>query len=145
MPAQIQPRTLGRAYTMAISNETPGLRAEILVDGRPLPEYEDDEAELNTVTTYIEASSDKEFALRWDFAHPFPEQYGVEMRVSIDGADYRINIKEADKLYKRGGHTKTGVGHKKRSQCFRRNYRFTALNIGQAQMLTQITYTLISM
>ncbi|KAH4957631.1 hypothetical protein HBH77_120110 [Parastagonospora nodorum] len=114
---------------MAISNETPGLRAEILVDGQPLPEYEDDEAELNTVTRYIEASSNKEFVLRWEFGHPFPERYGVEMRVSIDGAAYRVKIKEANELYRPGGHTKTGVGHKKHGQCFRRNYRFTALNI----------------
>ncbi|KAH3917425.1 hypothetical protein HBI56_118040 [Parastagonospora nodorum] len=114
---------------MAISNETPGLRAEILVDGQPLPEYEDDEAELNTVTRYIEASSNKEFVLRWEFGHPFPERYGVEMRVSIDGAAYRVKIKEANELYRPGGHTKTGVGHKKNHQCFRRNYRFTALNI----------------
>jgi len=128
---------------MAISNETPGLRAEVLVDGRPLPEYEDDEAELNTVTRYIEALSDKDFALRWEFEPPFPEQYGVEMRVSIDGAKYRGNIKGADELYRQGGHTKIGVGQKKRGQCFLQNYRFTALNIGEAQMLTRITHILI--
>jgi hypothetical protein len=49
---------------MAISDKMPGLQTEVLVDGRPLREYEDDEAEPGTISKYIEACSDKEFVLK---------------------------------------------------------------------------------
>jgi hypothetical protein len=49
---------------MAISDKMPGLQTEVLVDGRPLREYEDDEAEPDTISKYIEACSDKELVLK---------------------------------------------------------------------------------
>lgn len=48
----------------------PGVIVEILVSGQPLPEYDDiDEGPIlpNTVTKYIEAQSDAEFAVRVRF------------------------------------------------------------------------------
>jgi hypothetical protein len=67
---------------MVISNEYPGLTAEVIVDGCPLQEYDNDEDDKpSTITKYIEASSDKDFALRFRFSPPFSVQYGVEIGV----------------------------------------------------------------
>jgi hypothetical protein len=60
---------------MVISNEYPGLTAEVIVDGCPLQD------KPSTITKYIEASSDKDFALRFRFSPPFSVQYGVEIGV----------------------------------------------------------------
>lgn len=55
-------------------------------------EYEDDEAEPNTVSKYIEASSDKDFVLKWKFSHPFPAHYAVEMRVQVDVSGFSFGL-----------------------------------------------------
>jgi hypothetical protein len=113
---------------MAIFNNVPGLEAEVVVDGEPLHEYEDDDAEPDTMTKYIEALSDKEFALRFIFKMDTPVDHGVQVRMDIDGLVSCV-VYSPDDLrkpwYKRG---KTFL---KNGQHFRQNYRFTALNIGK--------------
>jgi hypothetical protein len=101
---------------MAICDDYPGLKVEVLVDSRPLTEYDDDEATPRTISKYIEGRSGKEFALRITFAHPFPTKYGVETRVSIDGGKPRILSREPTKLYNPEGHYKLGVGFQKDGQ-----------------------------
>jgi hypothetical protein len=54
---------------MAILDAVPALEFQILVDGQPLPEYENEEEpqDEDTVTKYIEAQSGKEFASKYKF------------------------------------------------------------------------------
>ncbi|KAF2035317.1 hypothetical protein EK21DRAFT_54266 [Setomelanomma holmii] len=126
---------------MAISGDHPGLLVEIIVDGRPLQEYEDEDAPPNTITKYVEASSGKEFAMKFTFSPPLPTQYGVEARVNIDGASIRVVSYAPDELYKPGGHTKSGVSYQENGQWFRQNYCFTALNIGEIRRRLSIQIT----
>jgi hypothetical protein len=117
---------------MVISNDYPGLTAEVIVDGYPLQEYDNDEDDKpSTITKYIEASSGKDFALRFRFSPPFSIQYGVEIGVSIDGERARLLTYQPKSLYKPEGHWKMGVSCQRNGEWFRQNYRFTALNIGE--------------
>ena len=116
---------------MAICDQYPGLKAEVVVDRQPLQEYADDEAEPGTISKYVEAASGKEFAMRFTFADPFPTQHGVEIRVSVDGEQSRVLSYGPEELYNAEGHHKRGVGFQKDGQWYRQNYRFTALNIGR--------------
>ena len=115
---------------MAICDDHPGLKAQIVVDATPLQEY-DDEAGPNAISKYVEALSGKDFALKFTFTHPFPIQHGVEIRVSVDGEQSRVLSYEPEELYNPEGHFKRGVGFQKDGQWYRQNYRFTALNIGE--------------
>jgi hypothetical protein len=117
---------------MTLFDQYPGLKAEIIVDYRPLQEYNDDEADSGVISKYVEAASGKEFTMRFTFNRPFPTQHGVEIRVIVDGGQSRVLSYSPEELYKPGGHHKRGVGFQKDGQWYRQNYRFTALNIGKA-------------
>ncbi|KAF1850027.1 uncharacterized protein K460DRAFT_326501 [Cucurbitaria berberidis CBS 394.84] len=115
---------------MAVLDDVPGLKAEVIVDGRPLREYDDDEeTSSKAVTKYVEAQSGAEFAIRSVFSAPFPLQYGVEMKVSVDGDIYRRTYKCPDELYREGGHNQKGISYQEDGNWVRRYYRFTALSI----------------
>ncbi len=117
---------------MAVIDECPGVKAEVCVERRALPEYDDEEEEKvpNVVTKYIEAQSGKEFTIKWVFSPPFQNEYGVRVGVKIDGEKPNFRVYPPEDLFRPGGHIKIGVGFKKEGEWFRRNYRFTSLNIG---------------
>ncbi|CAO2658837.1 Nn.00g065600.m01.CDS01 [Neocucurbitaria sp. VM-36] len=115
---------------MAVLDDVPGLNVEILVGGRPLHEYEDDEeASPKAVTKYVEAQSGAEFYLRSTFSAPFPTQYGVQMKVSVDGSSVRASYAKPEMLYKQHGYTQRGISYQENGQWFHRNYCFTPLSI----------------
>jgi hypothetical protein len=132
--------TIRGVLVMAITDEVPGLRVEVIVDGQPLLEYDDDddEAERFTTTKYIEAMSDKPFSIKTLFKQPFPLQHGVETAVKIDGGHPRAMFHKAEDLYRPGGFLKTGVGFQKDGQWSRRDYRFVALDIGNSDYALQV-------
>jgi hypothetical protein len=121
---------------MAINSECPGLKVEVLVEGQTLQEYDADDDEDPTpkaTTKYIEAQSDKDFALRTNFSAPFPSQYGVAAHVRVDGmAETGIAYEPRD-LYRQQGYIKEGICMKKDGTWFQQKYHFTALNIGELQ------------
>jgi hypothetical protein len=108
-------------------DDVPGLRAEVVVDGEPLQEYDDDDAEPDMITKYIEACSDKEFVLKFTFDMGLPMDHGVEVKVDIDGDRCHVAYRPGS-LHK--PRHKYGMSFLKDGQRFRQNYRFTALNIG---------------
>jgi hypothetical protein len=126
--------TIRKVLVMAITDDVPGLQVEVIVDGQPLWEYDDDEdeAERFTTTKYIEAMSDKPFSIRVVYKKPFPRQYGVEMDVKIDGGQGRGRMHKPEDLYRPEGHRKSSVSFHKGGQRFRRKYRFVALDIGNS-------------
>jgi hypothetical protein len=115
---------------MAIFPDVPGLQAEIVVDGEPLREYEDDgdDTEPGTVTKYIEALSDKEFVLKYTVDVDMPTDYGVEAKIDVDGKKCHIGIPPGDG---HKPHYRYGPGHFKDGKYFRQHYRFTALEVGE--------------
>ena len=137
LPNLSQPCTLQNiaaliTITMAVIEECPGVKAQVLVARRPLQEYDDEDEETvpNVTTKYIEARSGEEFVLKWTFSEPFQKVYGVRVGVKIDGDKPNSRVYPPEDLFRVGGHNKPGVGLKKDGNWYRRNYRFTALNIG---------------
>lgn len=71
---------------MAIIDRLPGTTVSVCVDGKPLHEYEDDDASanFNEVVKYIEAEDNKEFTIAID-AQP-------KLRASLDCAALSFEI-----------------------------------------------------
>ena len=73
---------------MAILEGLPGLKVELHVGHDALVEYKPDVDEIrpNTVTKYVEATSDQKFSIHWNFDPSF--QYkddDIASRIYIDG------------------------------------------------------------
>jgi hypothetical protein len=100
---------------MAIFHDVLGLKAEVLVNGEPLTEYDDDSAELNTITKYIEAKSDKEFVLNYAFDMDVPSDQGVEVTIEVDEKKSRVGIPQK---YLRKSHCKYGPGFSRTASTF---------------------------
>lgn len=74
---------------MAVMNEHPGIKVEIVVADTLLPEYEDDQEQHvpNVITKYIEAQTDREFAVRAEFDTsliPLPPNNCFVVSVDLD-------------------------------------------------------------
>jgi hypothetical protein len=97
---------------MVVPAFCPGVHIEILVNGQPLPEYDDIDAvpsAPNTVTKYIEAQSDTEFAIRLkvteDFLYPAGD---VCMEITIDGEPSNGAVIRAATIFEPTGRTVHG-------------------------------------
>lgn len=57
---------------MAVLSTCPGLKVEIIVNGEPLQEFDGSEGDqaADTKTTYIEATTGAEFAVKYDIGRP---------------------------------------------------------------------------
>lgn len=76
----------------------PGLVVEILVDGAPLQEYDNDEDDdgsesPGTITKYIEASSGATFTIRYTIPEMLPRS-SLSKQVYLDGNGISDNIEE---------------------------------------------------
>jgi len=115
---------------MAVTDKHPGLEVEVVVDGAPLKEYNDDDSnDQEIVSKYIEAQSGAEFAVRSTFTAPFPRGHGVQIAVRVDGTTRRYGYESSD-LYGRQGHTCTGISYQQDGIWYEQKYCFTTLNIG---------------
>jgi hypothetical protein len=120
---------------MVAPSSCPGVTVEILVDGQPLAEYDDIDAapaSLNTVTEYIEARSDVEFAVRVRFTADFLfPAANMEMRTVIDGVPRERSLLYGNTLSSSSGTTIKGCSVQISPETEAvQNFRFTALDIG---------------
>lgn len=119
--------------TMAILHDCPGLKVEIIVKGEPLREWDDDEeASPRAVTKYIEAQSGANFALKWRFSSPFPDDHGVRAVLKVDNDHRRKIDTEARELHRPEGFYKDGRRFLKDGQWYKGDYGFTALSVGKS-------------
>lgn len=81
---------------MAIHNDYPGLKVEIVVNGQALQEYEDksDKANAKVVTRYVEARAGAAFSVVVSFEQPFQNNRGIAMHVLVDGNTIRRPVIE---------------------------------------------------
>lgn len=122
---------------MVVPPFCPGAIIEVLVDGEPLPEYDDPDpsaSEPNTVTKYIEAKSDAEFAIDIkftdDFRYPASD---IEAQVLLDTKSMRRNRILATMLFDTAGQMLEGRPSQiTPDTCALQRYRFGALSIGQS-------------
>jgi hypothetical protein len=112
---------------MAILPNQLGVRVYITDNDGTLPEYDDDDdepAEPNTTTKYIEAVSDSRFEIRFAFSHPFPTQYGVHVIFYLDGVRVRSRTLKVTELLGTGG-------REKKHSCRRTHFRKDGINYAQ--------------
>lgn len=85
---------------MAIHNNYPGLKVEIVVGGKALKEHEERKIMLrpNTVERYIEAEAGTEFAIKYSFDQSFSHDKDVSMTVFADGRIVKKPIHSETKL-----------------------------------------------
>ncbi|EAT87834.2 hypothetical protein SNOG_05443 [Parastagonospora nodorum SN15] len=112
----------------------PGLHVEILVNGQPLQEYDDiDESSvpLNTITKYIEARSDVNFAVRARFDEGFLFPAGdIKFETTLDRRYEARCVIKAAKLFQAKGKISEGptsrIGETTNALY---KYRFKALDL----------------
>ncbi|KAI8934335.1 hypothetical protein NX059_009071 [Plenodomus lindquistii] len=77
---------------MAIHPGHPGLKTEVLVNGRALKEYDDDdegEPKPGTVTKYIEAEADARYSISYHVPPQLFESHDISVKLDIDGVNMR--------------------------------------------------------
>jgi hypothetical protein len=78
---------------MAIHPDHPGLKAEVIVNGSALAEFDDNESlEHNTTTRYVEAVAGEHFGIRIVIPPKYFETYSVEAVLRVDGTDMRHRV-----------------------------------------------------
>ncbi|KAJ4378252.1 hypothetical protein N0V86_005952 [Didymella sp. IMI 355093] len=72
---------------MAIHKDYPGLKAEIVVNDKALPEYEDPniKCEPNEVVRYVEAEAGAEFAIRYNYDKTLLKDHDLRRVAYVDG------------------------------------------------------------
>ena len=116
---------------MAVLPEVPGLKVEVCVDGSPLQEYDDDEpAQANTVTKYIEAVSDANFCIKYAADHSYLSTHGVEAEVHIDGRYMTAHLHNLTSFKQPKGFERTGKLGFRDGKTFRSKFRFSSLALG---------------
>ena len=124
---------------MAIISEVEGLNVQVLVNGQPLVEYDDDEEvgdENNgiqkTTTKYIEAISDAEFTIRYTFDKTFVHKGNdIDVEVYMDGQYMEGHIRRSPELQSGCLATVTGHRYRQGNQWFERKFSFSKLSIGE--------------
>jgi hypothetical protein len=78
---------------MAIYPDHPGLKAEVIVNGSALAEFDDNKSpEHNTTTRYVEAVAGEHFSIRVVIPPKYFETYSVEAVFRVDGTDMRHRV-----------------------------------------------------
>ncbi|KAF2117492.1 hypothetical protein BDV96DRAFT_679298 [Lophiotrema nucula] len=72
---------------MAIIPDIPGIEVDILVGGKELVEYADEEEEASPkkVVRYVEATSGAHFKVKWCTTTEFKPEYDISVQVLVDG------------------------------------------------------------
>jgi len=122
---------------MAILRDQPGLKVEILVDGSPLQEYDDDDEEIvpTVVTKYIEAKSGVNFTIRYTILPQFHIKHALVVQSYLDGNSMENHVCSEDVLRKCTSSTMTGVREAIAGKYYERKFCFSQLNTGQLHSL----------
>ncbi|KAF1850026.1 uncharacterized protein K460DRAFT_326500 [Cucurbitaria berberidis CBS 394.84] len=125
---------------MAILSTCPGLKVEIIVDGEPLPEFDDQEAdqESHTKTTYIEAKTGADFVVRYTVSALFSTD-DISAQICIDGDEGNHNAHESHELNNTLVHTVEGRLSKAGRRVFIQKFQFAELTIvdGNTQLINK--------
>jgi hypothetical protein len=119
---------------MAILESMPGAKVEIIVDGTPVQEYDDDNGPLlsRQITKYIESQTGKEFAVKVTFARPFLRR-DVAICVAFDGnPPISTRHVSASDLLNPAGHSKSSSVTRSGPSWYERKFTFNALDTGES-------------
>lgn len=120
---------------MAILDAHPNIEVQIVCNGIPLKEYDDDDndesAEPNTVTKYVEAISGAEFQIQHDIMAPWP-RHEILFTCIIDKQNIRGALIRKHHYYGRSyRYIKDGVESYNRGQWSTQRFQFAELSVGK--------------
>lgn len=120
---------------MAIATDIPGLEVTIEVDGQPLPEFDYDKADDDSLETsnakYVRTVSGAEFAIRYLTRPPFAPPSQIQMDILLD--DNYIQAPFSEWAGKDGceGYLFSKASVAVGGQNFTRAFRFSELRTGK--------------
>lgn len=119
---------------MAVLGAYPNIEVQIVCNGAPLKEYDDDDeesAEPNTVTKYVEVVSGAEFQIQHDIMVPWP-RHEILFECTIDKQNIGGNLikkrRYQGRIYR---YTKNGALSYKKGQWSTQRFHFAELLIGK--------------
>lgn len=105
---------------------------EFVVDGSVVNEYDDDQpATPNTVTKYVEAVSDATFAIKYRFTDPFHIEYGVRIKICLDGKKVSGSIHRKEDIWKSVDQWCNGAHSRVSGKSFEQKFRFSQFAAGK--------------
>ena len=118
---------------MAIIYEVPGVEVQIVVNGDPLQEYQDRDADIapKAAECYVEAHSNAQYEIHYSFQAPFPGNRPVSMKVSVDGKDLDEPMIRPSELFDPKGHTSYGPVSQQAMRWVEQNYSFSEIDISE--------------
>jgi hypothetical protein len=118
---------------MAVIKDIPGLKVEIITNGEPLQEYNDDEAENSSTnaTRYIQVGSDRTFAIVVQFLDEYVATRGMRIEIKLDGVKVNATLLALNDLKRKGGHKFSGVPSKINNRWNESSFKFMPLAIGK--------------
>ena len=130
---------------MAVLSHFPGLKVEIIVDGKPLQEYsgKDDIPWGSVSTKWIEARTDDAFRVRVTYSEPPTTSHAVALLIFCDGLEVAKTVRSGAELYKASVHTYSGVPVKRGTKSGVQRFYFKALGTTECDSMldTQLTET----
>jgi hypothetical protein len=128
---------------MAVHPEYPGLTVQILVNGEPLPEYEDEDATDNpkVVTKYIEAQAGTDFEIERVYPDGLSGSDDVRTRCYINDQEVRSFVNTS--ISRQSGPRKkiAYVKERKRNSWYRRSLQFQRLCISKSTYVAHSCWT----
>ncbi|KAH4483953.1 hypothetical protein HBH89_231550 [Parastagonospora nodorum] len=119
---------------MAVHPEYPGLTVQVVMNGEPLPEYEDEDAtdDPKVVTKYIEAQAGTEFEIVQVFPDGFAGSDDVRTRCYIDNQEVHSPISTSISRQSRPRKKIAYVNEKKKDGWYSRSFQFQMLCVMEA-------------
>ncbi|KAF1850025.1 uncharacterized protein K460DRAFT_381892 [Cucurbitaria berberidis CBS 394.84] len=113
---------------MAIINDCPGLRVEVVANGNALREYNDDQAgdAPNVVTRYLEVNGEGTFEILTKFLENYAGRHGVRVEVRLDGHKVDSYLLRLNQLKKEDGHRSSGAPSKIGGRWHTSNFLFSS-------------------
>lgn len=138
---------------MAIIDGVPGLEVQILVDGEPLIEYDDEDepgvhdgSGRKTISKFVEARSGAEFVIKcsFDAVNPYKTN-DLQIAVYIDGKYMDDRVLYARQIQAPYISRLSGHRYRTGSQFFQRKFSFSELSIGRPTCRRNFSSQLILM
>jgi len=117
---------------MAIHADFPDLKAEVIVDGEVLKEYDyDGQSQPLTTTKYVEVVSEAHFGVRYTLPMGLKGSIGVKASLKIDGTFMRCYSHKNNRMEKRAVTQSIDTAHSSiDGSSYSRKFRFSQLRIG---------------
>lgn len=121
---------------MAIIEAVPHISVQILVNGTPVPEFDDEDNNngnnhdvANSVSSYVEVTAGESFSIQSHMKPAFVPKHDLVVRIHVDGKYVDSHVIRAVEIVRSGGHTSTSNGIRESTNAgqFLRRFIFSGI------------------